>query len=351
MSFSRFRSKMTFDSTKPSLLDIFLEEQPPEMIDFDYHVTAVQDSNWKLQDFEEFISKIYSESMDLERPLWRMYVINDMADKRHMLLASVNHAIGIACHILSRFLARGSRISSLSMFTLCGDHCAGDGITLVDVLFRLLDSAAPNAPAGAPLPQPPPPPPPRRAKPLAGMPLSARASAALAGAARGLAGVLLPADPPSALKAVDHRRVGPARRCATSDCISLDEVSTPARDSGARDHRSIRVAGGPIATDIQRARSRIHPHRLGKQPRLDRIADRPFCKALRMADAVPDAGGGGGGGGIICRGAPAPGRRWRSRSIEVDAGRAVSAGRGRGFAALQRSGISPQERRGEWQRR
>ena len=91
---------------------------------------------------------------------------------------------------------------------------AGDGITLVDVLFRLLDS---NGKSPPPLPL-------RRDNPLASLPLSARVAAALGGTARGLLGPLLPADPPSALKATDHRQVGTARRCATTARIPLEEV-------------------------------------------------------------------------------------------------------------------------------
>jgi hypothetical protein len=96
--YPRFRSKMTFSSSQPSLFDIFFEEQSPSDVDLNYHVTMVEGSNWHLADIEEFISKIYMEDMVLDRPLWRMYIINDMADKRHMLLTSINHALGTQPH-------------------------------------------------------------------------------------------------------------------------------------------------------------------------------------------------------------------------------------------------------------
>jgi hypothetical protein len=89
---------MTFSASQPSLSDIFFKELSPSDIDLEYHVTVVEGSNWCLQDFQDFFSKIYKEDMDLDRPLWRMYVINDMADKRHMLLASINHALGSHPH-------------------------------------------------------------------------------------------------------------------------------------------------------------------------------------------------------------------------------------------------------------
>jgi hypothetical protein len=89
---------------------------------------------------------------------------------------------------------------------------------MVEVLLRLLDPASPaDALISPSLPL-------RRAAPLVGVPILTRVMAAADGLARAVLGPLLPADPPSALKAADHRRVGIERRCATSERISLAEV-------------------------------------------------------------------------------------------------------------------------------
>jgi hypothetical protein len=111
---------------------------------------------------------------------------------------------------------------------------------MVEVLFGLLDKKGASSitngtngkAAAARLLTPPSPPlPPRRANPLAHVPLLTRAAAMADGLARGFLGPLIPADPPSALKAANHRRVAPERRCATSERISLAEVPpcTPRR--------------------------------------------------------------------------------------------------------------------------
>jgi hypothetical protein len=267
--YPRFRSKMTFSSLQPSLSDIFFELQSPSDIDLNYHVTIVEGSNWHLADFEEFISKIYMEDMDRDRPLWRMYVINDMADKRHMLLTSINHALGT--HPPHKHQSRSCNAPSLhssqplypSRVWYRGvappqQHIlrhAGDGITMVEVLLSLLDPKAAGLPtngtnrqATALAPQPPPPLPPRRANPLAGVPLLTRAAAMADGLARGILGPLIPADPPSALKAADHRRVGPERRCATSERIPLAEVSP--RCTGRRAARAAALHGLPRRTAL-----------------------------------------------------------------------------------------------------
>jgi hypothetical protein len=113
--YPRFRSKMTFSSSQPSLFDIFFEEKSPSDVDLNYHVTMVEGCNWRLTDLEEFLSKIYMEDMDLDRPLWRMYIINDMADKRHMLLTSINHALGTQPHPMRATLS----LTHLALKSVC----------------------------------------------------------------------------------------------------------------------------------------------------------------------------------------------------------------------------------------
>jgi hypothetical protein len=122
--YPRFRSKMEFSPSQPSLFDIFFEEQSPSDIDLNYHVTMVKGSNWHSADLEDFISKMYMEDMDLDRPLWRMYIINNMADTRHVLLTSINHALGASMRSAPSLSRPASQPSSALRRPIPTSHAA-----------------------------------------------------------------------------------------------------------------------------------------------------------------------------------------------------------------------------------
>ena len=93
--FPRFRSKVAFDSSQRFLSAISFQELPLGDIDLEYHVQeAGRGKSWGAPELDAFISQIYSQDMDHEKPLWQFYVINQMADGSDMLMAVIDHAIG-----------------------------------------------------------------------------------------------------------------------------------------------------------------------------------------------------------------------------------------------------------------
>lgn len=93
--FPRFRSKVVFDSSQRILSAISFQEIPLSKIDLEYHVQeAGGGKGWGARELDAFISQIYSQDMDHEKPLWQFYVINQMADGSDMLMAVIDHAIG-----------------------------------------------------------------------------------------------------------------------------------------------------------------------------------------------------------------------------------------------------------------
>lgn len=93
--FPRFRSKVVFDGSQKFLNAISFHELPLGNIDLEYHVQeAGAGERWGTPELDAFISQIYTQNMDYEKPLWQFYIISQMADGSDMLMAVFDHTIG-----------------------------------------------------------------------------------------------------------------------------------------------------------------------------------------------------------------------------------------------------------------
>jgi NRPS condensation-like uncharacterized protein len=192
LTYHRFRSALTYNKAKPILDDV--EFKLLDKVDMSYHVTAAgEGEKWSQYQINDFVSKLYTENMDHSRPLWRFFVINHMADGRHMLLAVIDHSIG-------------------------------DGVTMVEVLLGMVEEDQNDSTQAA-----------VSIKPNDDMSSSkqkncSRFSTLISGAIfldgciRGVIGTLLPADPPNLLKLPNHRNPGTQKCMATTGTIPLQEV-------------------------------------------------------------------------------------------------------------------------------
>jgi hypothetical protein len=182
------RSKIIFAPKERSFSDVFFQQLPMESIDLDYHVRLLGKSKpWSQCDLDDLMTKLYIEDMDFDKPLWRFFVINNMADGRHMLIAVVDHAIG-------------------------------DGASMMNILLSMLDEAdgRPISKVGDILPQ-------RRVR-AAHPTFLSRAAGMVEGTFRGIIAATFPPDPPNALKLPTLNRAISERRCATTSKIALADV-------------------------------------------------------------------------------------------------------------------------------
>ena len=86
----RFRSKAVLDPAYPCYFD----EIPLDGIDMEYHVQSKEARGWEEADIDIFMRDLYTIDMDPQKPLWVMYVLNDLADGRSCLVFVIDHAIG-----------------------------------------------------------------------------------------------------------------------------------------------------------------------------------------------------------------------------------------------------------------
>lgn len=187
MSFYRMRSKIVFSPTDRSFSDIYFEELPADSIDLNYHVSTIGESqSWTQKDLDSLVSKLYLEDMDFEKPLWRFFIINGMADGRHMLLVVVDHSIG-------------------------------DGASLMNILLSMVDEID-----GRPLSHQSVIP--RRREQTKDPFLLRRLAVIAEGTIRGVIAATFPPDPPNPLKLAEFRDAMSERRCATTAKICLAEV-------------------------------------------------------------------------------------------------------------------------------
>lgn len=92
--FPRFRSQVAFDSSKKFLSAISFQELPLDSIDLDYHVQTVgAGEKWAAPELNAFVSQLYAQNMQLDKPLWKFYLITKMADGNDLLMAVIDHAI------------------------------------------------------------------------------------------------------------------------------------------------------------------------------------------------------------------------------------------------------------------
>jgi NRPS condensation-like uncharacterized protein len=192
LKYPRFSSALTYNRAKPILDDI--KFRLLDKVDMRYHVTAAgEGERWSQCQINDFVSKLYTENMDHSQPLWRFFVINHMADGRHMLLAVIDHSIG-------------------------------DGVTMVEVLLGMVEEDRNDKTHGAASMQP------NGDIPSSKQRISTSSSTLISsaifldGCIRGVIGTLLPADPPNLLKLLNHRNPGTQRCMATTDKIPLQEV-------------------------------------------------------------------------------------------------------------------------------
>jgi hypothetical protein len=187
LSFPRMRSKIKFSPTDRSFSDIFFQELPEDSIDFNYHVCSIGESHsWTQNDLDSLLSKLYMEDMDFEKPLWRFFVINNMADGRHTLLAVLDHSIGDGASLLNILLSMANEAD-------------GSPLSMQDILPRRRGN---------------------QAEPM----LLRRLAVILEGTIRGIMAATFPPDPPNPLKLASLRDAMSERRCATTAKISLAEV-------------------------------------------------------------------------------------------------------------------------------
>ncbi len=89
-------------------------ELPVEQLDMAYHLVRVAEPLSKAQVYERYISDIYASfKLDMDKPLWRLVWFEDIEGQR-MLLTQVSHAVG-------------------------------DGVSIVEVLLRMLDAEEPDS--------------------------------------------------------------------------------------------------------------------------------------------------------------------------------------------------------------
>jgi NRPS condensation-like uncharacterized protein len=189
LTYPRFLSVLTHSRTKKILDDV--EFKLLDKVDMNYHVTvAGEGERWSQCQIDDFISMLYTANKDHSRPLWRFFVINNMADGRHMLLVDIDHSIG-------------------------------DGVTMVEVLLGMVEESQINHASGST----------KTNDAILSKPkISTFSSTLVAGAIfldgciRGVIGTLLPADPPNLLKLPNHRNPGTQRCMATTGKIALQEI-------------------------------------------------------------------------------------------------------------------------------
>jgi hypothetical protein len=101
--YGRFRSKIVLEGSK-----ILFHELSESEISMDYHVQEIDATGWDQSHIDNFLSSKYNEDKSPDSPLWIFYILQNLADGRHCIIANI-------------------------------DHCIGDGITMVQVLLSLLD--------------------------------------------------------------------------------------------------------------------------------------------------------------------------------------------------------------------
>jgi hypothetical protein len=181
------RSKIVFAPKERSFSDVFFQQLPIEAIDLDYHVCLLGETKpWNQCDLDDLMSKLYMEDMDFDKPLWRFFVINNMADGRHMLIAVVDHAIG-------------------------------DGASMINILLSVLDEADGRPISKLDIL-------PHRRERAVHPTLLRRAAGVVEGTFRGIIAATFPPDPPNSLKLATLKLAISERRCATTSKISLAEV-------------------------------------------------------------------------------------------------------------------------------
>jgi len=138
------------------------------------------------EDVNTFVSKLYEEEMTIDLPLWRAFVVNNLADGRSVLVLNINHAIG-------------------------------DGVSQIQGLMgKLMDKeAGGNQPI---VPE----------KKASSQPVQSRYMLRGKGLLKALWGPFvgdnLPADPPNLLKAKDPLKPGKAKACAMTEAVTIERV-------------------------------------------------------------------------------------------------------------------------------
>jgi len=138
------------------------------------------------EDVNRFVSKLYEDEMAIDLPLWRAFVVNNLADGRSLLVLNINHALG-------------------------------DGVCQIQALMdKLVDKQAgksqpvvPDKKAGS-----------KPARPS----LMLRGKGLLKALWGPFVGDNLPADPPNLLKAKDPLNPGKAKACAMTEAVTIERV-------------------------------------------------------------------------------------------------------------------------------
>eukprot|EP00291_Cryptomonas_curvata_P007428 CAMPEP_0172194746 /NCGR_PEP_ID=MMETSP1050-20130122/25778_1 /TAXON_ID=233186 /ORGANISM="Cryptomonas curvata, Strain CCAP979/52" /LENGTH=191 /DNA_ID=CAMNT_0012870641 /DNA_START=195 /DNA_END=766 /DNA_ORIENTATION=- len=106
--FDRFRCRVSVQKNAS-----FAFQQVREL-SRNYHLVLEPSKDWTHDDVNQYLSNLYQENKDLERPLWKVHVLNGLAGGLHGVVINV-------------------------------DHSLGDGASMVEVLLTLMDPSGPGA--------------------------------------------------------------------------------------------------------------------------------------------------------------------------------------------------------------
>jgi len=184
--YPRFRSVLKTDSSARNFEEVYFEEQDADSLPIDELVKLAPEENapYDQSKLDEFMSDMYANSMDPNLPLWRIFLFNNLPDGRNM-------------------------------FTLIVDHTIADGITLIEVLFSVLDDPVANKVPNAKVA--------KRAAPPS-VSIFVKGWAVIKGSLLGVFGAAMPNDPANCLKLKDHRNPAPSKKSCFTDVIPLDKI-------------------------------------------------------------------------------------------------------------------------------
>lgn len=171
----RFRSRAVVEKG-----GYWFQELPLSQIDMAQMVQEVHDVQTP-EDLDEWASGVYERPFDLSLPLWRAYIMNDMADGR-------------------------------SLFCWVSDHCLADGSALVAALMSILDDA--DAPPAIRKPTPS----------TQKVGVCRAACLCMRACFNATIGDHLPGDRMNRLKERDHRRPDTRKALSQSPALSLEQI-------------------------------------------------------------------------------------------------------------------------------
>eukprot|EP01041_Mallomonas_annulata_P010573 gene10573-22066_t len=100
LQFPRFCSYITIERS-----NIFFQELSPHDVNLEYHIFEENSKGWTDVNVHSFINEKYNEQKDSNVPLWRLHILNNLADGRHCLLTNIDHTIGDGFSIVQSFMS------------------------------------------------------------------------------------------------------------------------------------------------------------------------------------------------------------------------------------------------------